>query len=146
MGLFDLFKQSKQSTIVNENSITIDAIDSSTAQKAESAYYSKNYIKAIDLYTELIKRNPSAHQYYQFRGTVFEDMGDDDSAQNDFEKSIALNSDNSTSLFRLAMLYKFCRCFPPDCWHLSAYRQFRPCLYAKCWNFRLCNFRHKTSQ
>jgi tetratricopeptide (TPR) repeat protein len=47
-----------------------------------------------------------AHQYYQFRGTVYEDMGDDSSAKNDFEKAIKLDPNNAVALFRLGMLYQ----------------------------------------
>lgn len=84
---------------------SININDLRTSQDALIAYESKNYAKALDIYTKLINANPNAHQYYQFRGTVYEDMGDDAKAQLDFEKSIALDPENTTSLYRLAMVY-----------------------------------------
>lgn len=74
-------------------------------QQALVAYESKNYSKALELYNQVIDSDPTAHQYYQFRGTVYEDMGNDTLAKKDFEKSIELEPGNTTSLYRLAMVY-----------------------------------------
>ena len=73
--------------------------------QAEAAYERKNYQEALKLYNQVIESDPSSHQYYQFRGTVYEDMGNDALAKKDFEKSIELNPQNTTSLYRLAMVY-----------------------------------------
>lgn len=74
-------------------------------QQALTAYENRDYQKAVELYTKLIEANPNAHQYFQFRGTVYEDMGNDVLAQKDFENSVELSPENSTSLYRLAMIY-----------------------------------------
>lgn len=105
MVFFDFFKSKNVSVTVNGNTNTYNQEDLNLDQEALTAYDNKNYKLSITLYSRLIERKPSAHQYYQFRGTVYEDMGDDDLAKSDFEKSIKLNPQNATSLFRLGMLY-----------------------------------------
>ena len=74
--------------------------------KALYAYEHKDYNKALMLYSQLINEVPDAHQYYQFRGTVYEDMGNDKMAKADFEKSIQLRPTNAVSLYRLGMVYQ----------------------------------------
>jgi tetratricopeptide (TPR) repeat protein len=75
-------------------------------QQALEAYEAKNYPVALRYYSQLIEMDGTAHQYYQFRGTVYEDMGDDNSAKSDFEKAIQLEPKNNVALFRLGMLYQ----------------------------------------
>lgn len=118
MGIFDFFKKEKNdsqgkpkeagesfSFTLNGRTTNVSVESARISQQALSAYENKNYKTALVLYNKLIEIEPSAHQYYQFRGTVYEDMGKDLVAQKDFEKSIELNPENSTSLYRLAMVY-----------------------------------------
>ena len=112
MGIFDLFGKKKQtqpaSVTIAGKTITFDERTKQNLlidQQALAAYEAKNYSKALELYTRLVDANPSAHQYYQFRGTVYEDMGNDVLAKKDFEKAIELDPSNTTSLYRLAMVY-----------------------------------------
>lgn len=120
MGILDIFKKKKEGSRQEPSRNEIDSVtlggktvtfDEKTKanlqidQQALAAYERKDYSKALGLYSELIESEPTAHQYYQFRGTVYEDMGNDTMAQKDFEKSIELEPENSTSLYRLAMVY-----------------------------------------
>ena len=74
--------------------------------KALHAYETQNYQEAVNLYSQLIEMSPEAHQYYQFRGTAYEDMGNDSLAKKDFEKAVELCPSNSTALYRLGMVYQ----------------------------------------
>ena len=111
MGIFDFFKKKEnQSPTISIDGKRISFDDKTKAnlqidQQALTAYEAKDYNKALELYSQLIDKNPTAHQYYQFRGTVYEDMGNDVMAQQDFEKSISIDPQNTTSLYRLAMVY-----------------------------------------
>lgn len=118
MGIFDLFKKEKNdsqgkpketgesfSFTLNGRTSNVSPENARISQQALSAYENKDYKTALEVYNKLIEKEPSAHQYYQFRGTVYEDMGNDLMAQKDFEKSVELNPENSTSLYRLAMVY-----------------------------------------
>lgn len=100
-------KEQPSSFWIGDKFVSVDKMKANLAIDNEAliAYEAKDYDKAIKLYTTLIKKNPEAHQYYQFRGTVYEDVGDDALAKKDFEKSIELSPSNSTSLYRLAMVY-----------------------------------------
>ena len=117
MGIFDFIKRKNDgqgqsekqgesfSFTLNGKTTTISLENAKISQQALSAYENKDYETALELYNKLIALEPTAHQYYQFRGTVYEDMGNDPMAQKDFEKSVELNPDNTTSLYRLAMVY-----------------------------------------
>lgn len=118
MGIFDFFKKEKNdsqgklkeagesfSFTLNGRTTNVSVENAKISQQALSAYENKDYKTALELYNKLIEIEPSAHQYYQFRGTVYEDMGKDLVAQKNFEKSVELNPENSTSLYRLAMVY-----------------------------------------
>ena len=117
MGIFDFIKRKNDghgqsekqgesfSFTLNGKTTTISLENAKIAQQALSAYENKDYKTALELYSKLIVLEPTAHQYYQFRGTVYEDMRNDPMAQKDFEKSIELNPENSTSLYRIAMVY-----------------------------------------
>lgn len=54
----------------------------------------------------MIKRNPTSFQYYKFRGTVYEDKGNDVLAKADFVRAVELCDTDSTALFRLGMVYQ----------------------------------------
>lgn len=74
--------------------------------KALYAYETQNYQEAVNLYSQLIRMAPESHQYYQFRGTAYEDWGNDVLAKKDFEKAIELCPTNAIALYRLGMAYQ----------------------------------------
>jgi len=90
---------------INGRKISINQEDLIIDQIALNAYESGNYSLAVEKYSELIRKNPSAFQYYKFRGTAYEDMGNDVLAKKDFVKAVSLCDTDSTALYRLAMVY-----------------------------------------
>ena len=75
---------------IDGREIVVDAADLKIDQEALNAYEAHDY---------------PAFQYYKFRGTVYEDMGDDNSAFNDFAKAVDLCPTDAVALYRLAMVY-----------------------------------------
>ena len=73
---------------------------------AMAAYDAKQYNAAISHYDRFISSAPQEAMYYTRRGTVYEDMGDDNKAKVDFEKALLLNPDDYIAQFRLGMLYQ----------------------------------------
>ena len=73
---------------------------------AMAAYDAKQYSTAISHYDRVISSAPQEAMYYTRRGTVYEDMGDDNKAKVDFEKALQLNPDDYIAQFRLGMLYQ----------------------------------------
>lgn len=73
---------------------------------AMAAYDAKQYSAAISHYDRFISSAPQEAMYYTRRGTVYEDMGDDNKAKVDFEKALLLNPDDYIAQFRLGMLYQ----------------------------------------
>lgn len=73
---------------------------------AMAAYDAKQYNTAISHYDRVISSAPQEAMYYTRRGTVYEDMGDDNKAKVDFEKALQLNPDDYIAQFRLGMLYQ----------------------------------------
>lgn len=96
----------KNSVIIDGREISIDHADYMVNMEAETAYEAHDYPTAIAKYSFLIEKNKNAFQYYKFRGTVYEDMGDDNLAFNDFAKAVELCPDNAGALYRLAMVYQ----------------------------------------
>lgn len=90
---------------IDGREIVVDAADLKIDQEALNAYEAHDYPTAIAKYSFLIEKNRSAFQYYKFRGTVYEDMGDDNSAFNDFAKAVDLCPTDAVALYRLAMVY-----------------------------------------
>lgn len=85
--------------------VVIDPADLKIDQEALIAYESKDYQTAIAKYSILIEKNKEAFQYYKFRGTVYEDMGDDNFAFRDFSKAVELCPTDAIALYRLGMVY-----------------------------------------
>jgi tetratricopeptide (TPR) repeat protein len=83
--------------------INIEAMQLSVV--AENAYNTKNYTEALNNFDKAILLMPSNHMFYSMRGNVYEDMGDTESAENDYRKSLEIESDNYLAAYRLGMLY-----------------------------------------
>lgn len=73
---------------------------------AMQAYDAKRYREAIDYYNQVVEKAPNEAMYYTRRGTVYEDMGDDNRAKADFEKALQLNPNDYIAQFRMGMLYQ----------------------------------------
>lgn len=113
MGWFDFFKKKR---LDSTGSITLGgktvALDDNLKKRmaleneALSAYYMRQYSKAIALFGQIIDLAPNEAMYYTRRGTVYEDMGNDSSAERDFNKAVELAPDDYLVQFRLGMLYQ----------------------------------------
>lgn len=108
MGLFDdLFKKMGMPEKLNiggkELEINADAIVYSKI--ALDAYNVQNYPLAIENFDKAINAQPSNQNFYTMRGTVYEDMGNDEAAERDFKKNLELSPDSYVGAYRLGMVY-----------------------------------------
>jgi tetratricopeptide (TPR) repeat protein len=62
--------------------------------------------KAVELYRELIKREPTRYEYYNVLGELYEQLHKLDDAINYIEQSLKLNADQPESYFLLSDLYR----------------------------------------
>lgn len=85
--------------------IVLDPENLKVDQEALEAYEKHDYSTAVSKYSSLIEKNSEDFQYYKFRGTVYEDMGNDSLAFKDFTKAVELCPTDAVALYRLAMAY-----------------------------------------
>lgn len=93
MGLFDRFLNADTLRLLPKH------------DRAVELYDQKNYKGALAILNELIAERPDFRQYYTSRGTVYEDMYNDNMAEKDFKKAIELEPNDALSQYRLGMLY-----------------------------------------
>lgn len=108
MGLFDnLFKKKgipeKMNFLGKEVEINPDAMVFS--QRGLDDYQRQNYAGAVADFTRAINAQPSNQNFYTMRGTVYEDMGNDNDASKDFAKTLELHPTDFVASYRLGMVY-----------------------------------------
>lgn len=108
MGLFDdLFKKKgmPEKLSIGGKEIEINADAMVYSQIALDAYNMQNYPVAIENFNKAINAQPSNQNFYTMRGTVYEDMGNDEAAERDFKKNLELSPDSYVGAYRLGMVY-----------------------------------------
>lgn len=60
---------------------------------------------AIEMYTKAIELQNDNQIFYLIRGSIYEEIGNDLEAKNDYSKSISLDKNNFVAAFRLGMLF-----------------------------------------
>ena len=75
------------------------------SQKGIEFYKKNDFQNAIENFTKAINSHPENQNFYLWRGTGHEDIGNDIMAEIDFKKSLALNPDNHVAAYRLGMVY-----------------------------------------
>jgi len=65
--------------------------------------------EAIDDYNLLIKGDPQHDDHYLKRGLCYHQLGDFNRAQEDFNRCIALNPNNSAAIFNLSIIFRAAR-------------------------------------
>ncbi|MFO1412812.1 MAG: XrtA/PEP-CTERM system TPR-repeat protein PrsT [Burkholderiales bacterium] len=88
------------------------AKDEPTLALVQTYVRARDYDKALAATDELLKKNPKSVAAFNARGAIFGAKGDLRSAREAFEKAIALEPDNITTLFNLANLDAIERRFP----------------------------------
>lgn len=103
MEMFDnLF--GKKNTInlkIGDREVSIDSVIN--AKIGHEKYELRDYKEAIKAFTEAIKTNDRNQNFYIYRGTVYEDMGNDVEAEKDFKKAIDIRAD-FLSMYRYGMV------------------------------------------
>ncbi|AEE51129.1 tetratricopeptide repeat protein [Haliscomenobacter hydrossis] len=108
MGLFDnLFGRKTNSEKINilgrEYEANPDAMLYS--QLGLDKYQLQDYVGSVIEFTKAINAQPSNQNFYLMRGTAYEDLGDDDSAEKDFCKTLEMMPNESIAAYRLGMVY-----------------------------------------
>lgn len=108
MGIFDdLFKKEgfpeKVNSLGKEIKVNPDALVFS--QRGLDNYEQKRYSAAIADFTQAINAQPDNQNFYTMRGTVYEDMGNDIKAAEDFSKTLQISPTHFVALYRLGMVY-----------------------------------------
>lgn len=67
-------------------------------------YQIQDYKGSIEAFTNAINSHPQNQNFYTFRGTAYEDMGNDFGAEKDFRKALELNPTNFVAAYRLGMV------------------------------------------
>ena len=107
MGIFD-FLSSKKSSKPNLSKLGADLSGSQSGsyfQSGVDSYAAHRYQEAVIAFSSAIQGMPSNAHFYVFRGTAYEDMGNDVSAQQDFERACSLDPTSFLSAYRLGMVY-----------------------------------------
>lgn len=75
-------------------------------QEAKEEFFSKNYTKAIELSTEVIKENPQMYEAYNIRGITKAYSGSFDEGMQDIDKSLEINPKFGYARFNKALNYE----------------------------------------
>lgn len=68
-------------------------------------YKQQNYVDAIADFTKAVNAQPTNQNFYIWRGTAYEDMGNDSEAAKNFTKALQLSPEDYLAAFRLGMVY-----------------------------------------
>jgi len=108
MGLFDnLFRKAGVPGKINlggqEFSINPDGMMFS--QRGLEKYQKDDFAGAVVEFTKAIQAQSGNQHYYSFRGTAYEDMGNDIEAEKDFIKVLQIEREHFVAEYRLGMIY-----------------------------------------
>lgn len=102
-GIKVLFKNKEGVVDKKENVANIEAI--AYFQKGVEKYILHDFRNAIDYLSYSLKSDPNNPRTYNMRGNVFEDMGDDISAEKDFLCALELSPNDYLPFYRIGMIY-----------------------------------------
>lgn len=105
MGLFDnLFGKNEPPKIQLDGKVyQADANSLGYSQMGLDSYNSGDYKSAVEAFTQALKTNATNQNLYVFRGTAYEDMGNDLEAERDFKRAIDIAPD-FLSMYRYGMV------------------------------------------
>lgn len=108
MGLFDNFFKKKgipekMKVLGKDYEMNPDAMVFS--QQGLNKYQVRDYSGAVAAFTKAINVQPTNQNLYTFRGTAYEDMGNDIEAEKDFRKTLELLPNHFVAAYRLGMVY-----------------------------------------
>jgi tetratricopeptide (TPR) repeat protein len=86
--------------------LSVSATRLKLTKEADRAWENKDYRKAIEAYSKLIKLeglpNEQYSLYYEFRGDLYSELEDEESALNEYETAVELNPLSDRAIAKLA--------------------------------------------